>query len=271
MQGLCNTLRPPPRPFGLFAVADGRGPVGAGLSPARLAIETIADVLLPLLSTSIATPSLAGTPASTEIKDRETEPAPIAPSSAPTNPSYNTRPRPTKQTDEEGIEQWLRDAIRQANQVIYHCNADYDTMMATTLAIIVLYKRHLYYANVGDSRVYCYNEKTGLQYAGAGQHHAGAGPQHMGAGLAPTQDQDASNHYLGQQYQVAIELCKRDVEVDDLILLCTNGLWYMLDDEHIQKILAPGGDTQKLAHTLVEAANTAGNTGNVSAIVVRVQ
>jgi serine/threonine protein phosphatase PrpC len=45
----------------------------------------------------------------------------------------------------------------------------------------------------------------------------------------------------------------------------------MLDDEHIQKILALGGDTQLLAYTLVEAANTAGGTGNISAIVVRVQ
>ena len=85
------------------------------------------------------------------------------------------------------------------------------------------------------------------------------------------EDQDTINHYLGEQYQIAIELFKRDVEVDDLILLCTDGLWHMLSDEQIQKILALGGDTQMLAHTLVEAANTAGGTGNISAIVVRVQ
>jgi serine/threonine protein kinase len=55
VQGLCANLAPPPRPFGLFAVADGlRGPQGksvAGHEASRLAIETIADVLLPLLAT----------------------------------------------------------------------------------------------------------------------------------------------------------------------------------------------------------------------------
>src|SRR5260370_25362320 len=55
VQGLCVTLTPPPRPFSLFAVADGlRGPQGktAGGHEARhLAVDTILDVLLPLLTT----------------------------------------------------------------------------------------------------------------------------------------------------------------------------------------------------------------------------
>ena len=172
--------------------------------------------------------------------------------------------------DEERLEQWMRDAVRQANQVIYHCNADFDTMMATTLASIILYKRHLYYAQVGDSRAYCYNEKTGLQQISQQRPVETRSSSDLSP-LTTTQDLDTTNHFLGQQYRVAIELFKRDVEIDDLILLCTNGLWHMLDNEHIQKILALGGDTQRLARTLVEAANAAGSTGNISAIVVRVQ
>lgn len=244
VQGLCNTLQPPPRPFSLFAVADGSGQATRGHEASRLAIETIADVLLPLLSTSTSTQSLSATPSELGL-------TPIL-----VSPSYKSRLQPTRQTDAERIEQWMRDAVRQANQVIYHCNADFDTTMASTLASVILHKRHLYLANVGDSRVYCYNEKTGLQQIG----NAGS-----------TTNQASSNHYLGQQYQVAIELFNRNVEIDDLVLLCTDGLWHMLDNEQIQKILALGGDTQMLAHTLVEAANTTGGTGNISAIVVRVQ
>src|SRR5258706_2470712 len=51
VQGLCANLTPPPRPFGLFAVADGlRGPQGksaGGYEASRLAIETVADVCRP--------------------------------------------------------------------------------------------------------------------------------------------------------------------------------------------------------------------------------
>src|SRR5205085_3756230 len=53
VQGLCTSLLPP-RPFGLFAVADGlRGPQGksaGGHEASRLAIDTLADVLVPHLS-----------------------------------------------------------------------------------------------------------------------------------------------------------------------------------------------------------------------------
>jgi len=234
----------------LFRSADGQGN-NAGIrltttsvvSPSRLAIETIADVLLPLLSATTSTHSFMGTPDLT-AGGRKTLPPPLP-----------TRPQSTKQTDEEILKQWMQAAIRQANQVIYHCNADYDAKMASTLASMILYKRHLYLANVGDSRAYCYNQKDGLQQIS------------MGSGTTPA----STVHSLGQQYRMAVEPTQREVEMDDLVLLCSDGLWHTLNDEQIQKLLALGGDTQVLAHTLVEATNTAGGMGNMSAIVVRVQ
>jgi serine/threonine protein kinase len=306
VQGLCNTLQPPPRPFSLFAIADGREPVGVTtpspqdpqgkttgdhevgtrwkhtptLQAPALAIETITDVLLPLLSTSGSAHSFIGTPAGAGSAQRTGSGPHIGSTSSTgsalgTIPTGHIRLQPTKQTDEERIEQWMRNAVRQANRVIYHCSADYDITMASTLATILLYKRHLYLANVGDNRAYYYNEKTGLQQINTGSKNTRISRTPAGAQdqppQPPVQDQATINHYLGEQYQVAIELFKHDVEVDDLILLCTSGIWRILNNEQIQNILALGGDTQRLAYTLVEAANTAGGIGNISAIVVRVQ
>ena len=47
----------------------------------------------------------------------------------------------------------------------------------------------------------------------------------------------------------------------------------MVHDDRLAEILAQGqgGDPQKLARTLVDAANLAGGKGNVSAIVVKIQ
>ena len=87
----------------------------------------------------------------------------------------------------------------------------------------------------------------------------------------PISKRNQHYRYLGQAYQITIDLFQQEVEPDDTILLCTDGLWHMVRDEHIQEILAMGDDTQKLAHILIEAANNAGGDGNVSAIVVRVQ
>ncbi len=67
-----------------------------------------------------------------------------------------------------------------------------------------------------------------------------------------------------------VDLFQHQVEVIDLILLCTDGLWRMLPNSRLAELLEQDGDPQKLARTLVDAANLAGGEGNVSAIVVRV-
>lgn len=237
VQGLCINLTPPPRPFSLLAIADGlhgiQGKTARGHEASRLAIETVADVVLPLIATTPRSTTLA-TPARGGMLPQ-------------VNHSSQRTPPPT-----EGIlEHWLHDAVRQSNQVIYHCNADYGTTMASTLTVTLLYKHRLYVANVGDSRAYVYNARQGLQRI--------------------TQEQGSHNLALGQHYQIAIELLQIDVAVDDLILLCSDGLWRMVPDQRIQELLARGGDIQVLAHLLVEAANSAGGEENISAIVARVQ
>lgn len=81
---------------------------------------------------------------------------------------------------------------------------------------------------------------------------------------------DQHYRYLGQSSQVAVDLFQCDVAVNDLVLLCTDGLWHMLRDERLAELLlqGQGDDSQKIARALVDAA---AGEGNVSAIVVRVQ
>jgi len=77
--------------------------------------------------------------------------------------------------------------------------------------------------------------------------------------------------FLGQSNQVQADYFVHEVEINDLILLCTNGLWHMLRDARLQELLAQDGDPQKLARSLVVEANLAGGEGNASAILVRIQ
>lgn len=263
VQGLCTTLKPPARPFSLLAVADGLGgphgkPAG-GHDASRLAVDTIADVMLPLLSTTTST---------------------LAPVNAQ-SPNGGAPARKMALPTDSVMSQWLRDAIRQANKVIYHCNADYDTTMASTVTASLIYKHHLYVAGVGDSRVYQYNANKGLtrvttengqprQNLVPASVHGANKNQHAQTPL-PIPNGTSPESKLGQNYQVAVDVFDCAVEVGDLILLCTDGLWKMLPDERIKELLAYGGDPQMLALILVEAANSAGGAGNVSAIVARIQ
>ncbi|GAC1566427.1 MAG: hypothetical protein NVS3B14_08590 [Ktedonobacteraceae bacterium] len=261
VQGLCANLAPPPRPFGLFAVADGlRGPQGksaGGHEASRLGIETIADVLLPLLATPLSS-STTWSPGPGSSTGR----------GVPLAGNFSTM-------QDDILEQWLREAVRRANQVIYHCNADYDTKMASTLTLALVYKRHIYVASVGDSRAYHYSPGKGLKRITT-DHTLGAGL--VDANLFKAEEIYTSPkgkklyRYLGQARLAQIDCFRFQIAVNDLLLLCTDGLWQMLRDERLEELLAKGAaqqsDPQKLARTLVDEANLAGGEGNVSAIVI---
>lgn len=257
-QGLCAAFAPP-RPFSLFAVADGllgaQGKPAGGHKASRLAIETISDVLIPLFTTAPATQHSNGNR--------------ISGGQFPSSRILHATPLP-----ETMLAQWMRDAVLQANQVIYHRNADYDATMASTLTTILLYKRHLFITSVGDSRAYYYNKSKGLQCITT--DHTLAANLVKAELLLPddiykSPKRNQHYRYLGQNYHVVVDLFQCDVEAEDSILLCTDGLWHMVRNKRIQEILMQDGDPQKLAQILVYEANNAGGEGNISAIVIRVK
>jgi serine/threonine protein phosphatase PrpC len=263
VQGLCANLAPPPRPFGLFAVADGlRGPQGksvAGHEASRLAIETVADVLLPLLATSLPSNSYS-TPGNSSSVSRRSIQGNVYQSPAPPDTI---------------LEQWMGEATRRANLVTYHCNADYETSMGSTLTVALVHKRHLYVTSIGDSRAYHYRSSSKDLKCITTDHTLVA---NLAQANLPAFDEERISpkdkrlyRYLGQDNRIQIDYFHHPVELNDLVLLCTNGLWHMLRDAHINEILAQGGDPQKIARILVDEANLAGGDGNVSAIVVGIQ
>src|SRR3989440_8692629 len=119
VQGLCANLAPPPRPFGLFAVADGlRGPQGksaGGHEASRLGIETVTDVLLPLLATPLPSSSTFSPGIGSSIVRGGVLPGGYIP--AP----------------DAILEQWIRVAVRRANQVIHPFKSDYEMKLALPL------------------------------------------------------------------------------------------------------------------------------------------
>ena len=270
VEGLCTSLAPPPNPFGLYAVADGlRGlyqnisrsinkggslPLQAedlrakGIEASHLAIETLVDTLLPLLvpvnlSLSHSSPSSVGRP---------------------------TRPMPPLDTI---LEQWLREGVNQANRVIYHCNADYDTTIGSTLTAALFHKQRCLIAHVGDSRAYHFSQKNGLRRL-TNDHTLAARLVESNL-LKPDEvytsaKRNQHDRYIGKTYRVEVDMVTQKVEPGDLVLLCTDGLWHLVHDDNIGDILSDGRDVQQLAQTLVDTAKTMGGTGNASALVVQV-
>jgi serine/threonine protein phosphatase PrpC len=57
----------------------------------------------------------------------------------------------------------------------------------------------------------------------------------------------------------------------DRLLLCSDGLWEMVPDAEIQRIVEDARSPQKACDGLIEAANRAGGEDNIAVIVVELE
>ncbi len=60
----------------------------------------------------------------------------------------------------------------------------------------------------------------------------------------------------------------REISPGTRLLLCSDGLWSMVDDEKILEVLLEAETTDQAAQTLIQKANQAGGTDNITAVVV---
>lgn len=89
---------------------------------------------------------------------------------------------------------------------------------------------------------------------------------------------DEQAEMLSNRYGIAAEQSKKevsrmeisDLENGDLILLCTDGLTNMVEDDRIYEILMEDSDTGEMAGMLVKEALKNGGEDNITAIAVRV-
>jgi protein phosphatase len=71
----------------------------------------------------------------------------------------------------------------------------------------------------------------------------------------------------GNEPGVRVELHKLDLEPDDVVLLCSDGLTEMVCDDRILGILQDEQEPQRICERLVAEANEKGGKDNITVIV----
>ena len=142
--------------------------------------------------------------------------------------------------------------------------------MGCTCTAAILEKDRLVIAQVGDSRAYLLHRGKLQQLTR--DHSLVADLIEAGqiteAEARVHPQRSVITRALGSDPRTAPDLFEISVEAGDRLLLCSDGLSTMLEDDQIEKILASADDPQRCAAQLVNEAIGRGGYDNVTVIVV---
>lgn len=175
--------------------------------------------------------------------------------------------------DEAACER-IGDAIRSANTVIFDRTlAEHDKRgMGTTVTVLVLFSRKYLIGQVGDSRAYLLRDEELMQIT---KDHSYVQEQ-VDAGLL-TPEQARTHPYsnvitrcVGANEEVVPDIYYGTLRTGDIILLASDGLTGMLEDEHLTGILRGEGGPDTWVDRMIADANRRGGLDNITVVVVRI-
>ncbi|WP_105618106.1 Stp1/IreP family PP2C-type Ser/Thr phosphatase [Vallitalea okinawensis] len=174
------------------------------------------------------------------------------------------------------IEMVLNKGIEKVNRLVYNksLNDPHCQGMGTTF-ICATYKmdtQELYVANVGDSRLYA----IGQEIKKVTVDHSLVEEMIKGGELT---EQEARNHpkkniitrAVGVESNLTVDTYIVDCKDMTHILLCSDGLTNMLDEEEMKKLIDQAGSVEEACRVLVEEANERGGYDNISVILIETQ
>lgn len=141
--------------------------------------------------------------------------------------------------------------------------------MGTTCTAAMLDGDRLAVAQVGDSRAYLLHQGELQQIT---TDHSLVSELVEAGEITP---EEARTHQfrsyitraLGLDPYVLVDLYEIKIQTGDRLMLCSDGLYSMVEDEDIRNIMATVGNPQECADILVDAALDGGGTDNITVIV----
>ena len=179
--------------------------------------------------------------------------------------------RSIKGSKEEEAVGILSESIETANRKLKEYADAHQQMrgMGTTIVAAVIQGRTLLVANVGDSRLYI----VGDEITQVTQDHSLV--QEM-VRLGQMDPQSAKNHpdkniitrAVGVLPEVTADFFEISLKPGDEILMCSDGLTNMIEDDEIRHIVLGQRDIVEKAEKLIETANRNGGKDNITVVLI---
>lgn len=165
------------------------------------------------------------------------------------------------------------EAIEAANLAVYEeamNHFEYEGM-GTTFVSCTIADHVMYVANIGDSRLYLLRkhlEQITEDHSLVSELVKNGKLTENEARMHP--QKNIITRALGTDDEVSADYFEKQLESGDKILLCSDGLSNMVDNEEIEYILRHSDSVKKATNALVDKANQNGGEDNISVIVIEI-
>lgn len=171
--------------------------------------------------------------------------------------------------------QALESGIAEANRRVFSRAEREPSLhgMGTTLVSLLVREGCVWIAHVGDSR--CYRFRAG-KLERMTQDHSLVDEQVRLGQMTPAEAEmsplrNVITRAIGTREMVAPDIEEVATEQGDLFLLCSDGLTKEVSDSRLAELLQQdSSDLQGLCRHLIEDANAAGGSDNITAVAVRI-
>ena len=168
----------------------------------------------------------------------------------------------------------IEEAINATNEAIYKMSKEQVEFegMGTTFVVATIFKNEMYVANIGDSRLYVIDSQIRqiTEDHSLVQAMVNTGELNRDEARAHP-NKNIITRALGVNEIVEPDFFEVELSRGDIVLMCSDGLTNMLEDENIERIIRKNvNDPKTAAETLVKQANENGGKDNIAVIVIKV-
>lgn len=175
--------------------------------------------------------------------------------------------------EKEDIQKLINGAVEYANMIVYEKSKEDEKYkkMGATLEVVLIIQDKIYIAHAGDSRIYrlrkdifrkltkdhSYIEKL-VDEGKISKEEAKNHP-----------DKNMITKAIGNGMIVEADIIYKKFVKGDTLLICSDGLTNMVEEDRIKEILLNTPDDVNIAQKLVDEANNNGGIDNITVIVIK--
>lgn len=167
---------------------------------------------------------------------------------------------------------WLYETLQNANSLVYEESLTNPSLkgMGTTVSGVIKIDGNLFYAHLGDSRIYLYDNESFEQITT--DHTLVNTLLHNGLITYKQSLKHPKKHVLtnalGIKKDISVDIGPLNLKSNQNLLICSDGLHNMLDSKKMHKILTADLPLTERANDLLTKALQAGGTDNITFVII---